>query len=58
MAPAAHVTEDGWPYGTSMKGEAFGPVRVGCPSVRECQDQEVGVCGLVNRGRGNGIEGF
>jgi hypothetical protein len=33
-------------------GEALGPVKAGCPSVEECQDQEAGVGGLVNRGRG------
>jgi hypothetical protein len=26
-----------------MEGEALGPVKVRCPSVRECQDGEVGV---------------
>jgi hypothetical protein len=32
-----------------MGGEAFGLVRVQCPSIVECQDQEVGVGGLVRR---------
>jgi hypothetical protein len=41
-----------------MGGEALGPVRVLCPSIRECQDQEAGVGGLVSRGRGDGIGGF
>jgi hypothetical protein len=32
-----------------MGGEAFGPVKVLCPSVGECQGQEAGVGGLVRR---------
>ena len=36
----------------SMGGEALGPVKALCPSVGECHGQEVGVGGLVNRGRG------
>ena len=28
-----------------------------CPSIGECQSQEVGVGGLVSRGRGEGIIG-
>jgi hypothetical protein len=39
-----------------MGGEALGPVKVLCPSVRECQGQEVGVCGLVSR-EGGGVFG-
>jgi hypothetical protein len=35
----------GWPCWTSMGGEAFGPVRVQCPSLRECQDWEAQVGG-------------
>jgi hypothetical protein len=34
-----------------MGGEALGPVKVLCPSIGECQGQEVGVGGLVSRGR-------
>jgi hypothetical protein len=41
-----------------MGGEALGPMKVQCPSVGECQDQEVGVGGLVSRGRGERIGGF
>jgi hypothetical protein len=41
-----------------MGGEALGPVKALCPSVEECQGQEVGVSGLVSRGREEGIEGF
>jgi hypothetical protein len=39
-------------------GEALGLVKVLCPSIRECQGQEVGVGGWVNRGRGKGIGDF
>ena len=38
----------------SMWGEALGPVKVICPSIRECQGHEVGVGGLRSRGRGRG----
>jgi hypothetical protein len=48
----------GWPCRTSMGGEAPGPLKPQCPSVGECQDREVGVGGLVSRGRGYGIGGF
>ena len=41
-----------------MGGEALGPVKALCPSVGECQVQEVGVVGLVSRGRGEWIVGF
>lgn len=40
-----------------MRGEAPGPLKAQCPSVRECQAKEVGVRGLVSRGRENGIRG-
>jgi hypothetical protein len=39
-----------------MGGEALGPVKALSPSVGECQGQEVGVGGLVSRGREKGIE--
>jgi hypothetical protein len=41
-----------------MGGEALGPVKVLCLSVRECQGQEVGVGELVSRGRREWIGGF
>jgi hypothetical protein len=43
-----------------MGGEAFGLVKVLCPSIRECQGQEKGVSGLESRGRekGEGMGGF
>jgi hypothetical protein len=40
-----------------MGGEALGPVKVLCPNIDECQGQEVGVGGLVIRGRGMGKPG-
>jgi hypothetical protein len=41
-----------------MGGEAFGPVKDQCPGVGECQDREVGVGWLVNRGKRYRIVGF
>jgi hypothetical protein len=41
-----------------MGGEALGPVKVLCPSIGECQGQEVGVGGLLSRGKGERIEDF
>jgi hypothetical protein len=38
-----------------MRGEALGLVKAQYPSVEECQDREVGVGGLVGKGRGFGI---
>jgi hypothetical protein len=38
-----------------MGGEALGPVKVICPSIGACQDQEAGMARLVNR---EGMEGF
>ena len=35
-----------------MRGEALGLVKARCPSVGEYQAREVGVGGLVSRGRG------
>jgi hypothetical protein len=34
-----------------MVGEALGPVKVLCPSLGECQSQDVGVGVLGSRGR-------
>ena len=39
-----------------MGREALGPVKA--PQCRQMSGQEVGVGGLVSRGRGNGIESF
>jgi hypothetical protein len=43
-----------------MGGEVLGPVKVLCPSMGECQGQEVGVDGLVIRRKeeGSGGRGF
>jgi hypothetical protein len=41
-----------------MREEALGPVKVLCPSVGECQGQEVRVGGLVSRGKEEGIGSF
>jgi hypothetical protein len=41
-----------------MGGEAFGPIKALCPSIGEFQGQEVGVGGLVSRGRGQGMGVF
>jgi hypothetical protein len=41
-----------------MGGEALGPLKALCPSVGECQGQEVGEGGLVSRGRRERIGGF
>jgi hypothetical protein len=54
MALAAYVAQDGWPSWSTMGGKALGPLKVLCPVHGECQGQEVGVGGLVNRGRGRG----
>jgi hypothetical protein len=53
MALAAYVAENG------LVGHLWEerPL-VLCPSIGECQDQEAGVNGLVNRGRGEGDMGF
>jgi hypothetical protein len=40
-----------------MGGKALSPVKVICSSIGDCQGQEVGVGGLVSRGRGKGIGG-
>jgi hypothetical protein len=41
-----------------MGREALGPEKAQCHSVEEFQDREVGVGGLVNRGKGDGIGGL
>jgi hypothetical protein len=56
MALAAYVAED--ENQSSMGREALGPVKVLCPSIRECQGQEVGVGRLGSRGRREGIGDF
>ena len=51
------ICSRGWPIRPSMGGEAFGLVKIICPSTGECQGQEVGVGGL-GTGQGEGIGGF
>jgi hypothetical protein len=41
-----------------MGGEALGPVKVLCLSIGEGQDQEVGVGGLMSRGKQEGMGVF
>jgi hypothetical protein len=41
-----------------MRREALSPVKAQCPSVRECHDRDMGVGGLVSRGKGDGIGVF
>jgi hypothetical protein len=41
-----------------MRGEALGLVKALCLSVGECQNREVGVGGLVSKGKRDGIGGF
>ena len=45
------LSKDGLVGHQSMGGEALGPVKALCSSVGECQGQEIGVSGLVTRGR-------
>jgi hypothetical protein len=52
------ICSRGWPYWTTIGGETLGPVKALWPSVEECEDREVGVDGLENRGSGGGIGGF
>jgi hypothetical protein len=39
-----------------MGGETFGTVKILCPSIGECEGQEVGIGGLVSRGSQEGIQ--
>ena len=41
-----------------MGGEALGHVKALSPSVWKCQDQEVGVGGLMSRKSGEEVESF
>ena len=42
----------------SMGGEALGPVKVLCPSIKECLGQETGVSELETRAKGERIGDF
>jgi hypothetical protein len=46
------------PCAPPMGGEALGSMKVLCPSIWECQDQEAGVGELGNRGEGEGMGAF
>jgi hypothetical protein len=48
------ICNRGWPSRSSMGGEALGPVKARCPSVVECQGQEVGVGGSRRKREGIG----
>jgi hypothetical protein len=52
------ICSRGWPSHSSMEGEALGPVKVLCPSIGDCLDQEAGMGGLGSRGRGERIGNF
>jgi hypothetical protein len=54
----SRICSRGWPYLASVRGETLGPEKAQSHSVRKCQDREVGVGGLVSRGRGAGIGGI
>jgi hypothetical protein len=41
-----------------MGGEARGLVKILCPNIGECQDQEAAVGGLRSRRMGGGYKGF
>jgi hypothetical protein len=43
------ICSRGWPSQPSMGGEALGLAKFICPSIGECQGQEVGVGGLGSR---------
>jgi hypothetical protein len=53
-----HICSRGWPSCSSMGGEALVPVKILCPSIGKSRDQEVGVGGLVSRGRREGMRVF
>jgi hypothetical protein len=55
---SSYICSRAWPSQSSVGGETFGPVKVLCPSIGECQGQEVSVGRLVSRGRMEGIGGF
>jgi hypothetical protein len=52
------ICSTGWPSLSSMGGVALGPVKVLCPSIGECQGQEVGVGGWGSRRRWGADRGF
>jgi hypothetical protein len=57
MAPTGYVAEDDL-VGHQWEERPLVLWKAQCPSVGEYQDRDVGVGGLVNRGRGDGVRGF
>jgi hypothetical protein len=61
---SSHMCSRGWPFWTSMGGQALGLVKAQCFSVGECQGGEVGVSRWVgehphrSKGKGYEIGGF
>ena len=49
---SSYICSRGWPWWSSMGGEALGPVKVLCPSIGECQGLEVEVGWLLSRRQG------
>jgi hypothetical protein len=57
VALVEYVAEDDL-VGHQWGGEALGLVKILCPSVGECQGQEMGMGGLGHRRRREGIGDF
>ena len=55
---SSSICSRGWPSQSSMGAEALSSVKVLCPSIWECQGQEVGVGWLVSRRRGDEVGVF
>jgi hypothetical protein len=55
---SSYICSRGWPSRSSMGGDALGPVKVLCPSMGECQDQEWEWVGWCEQGEGGGDRGF
>jgi hypothetical protein len=51
------ICSRGWPSWPSMEGEGLGLVKVLCPSIGVCQEQEAGMGGLGRRERIGGFSG-
>jgi hypothetical protein len=48
------ICSRGWPNWPSVGGETLGLAKILCPSIGECQGQEVGMYGLGSRGKRRG----
>jgi hypothetical protein len=55
---SSHICNRGWPCWTSVGGEVLCPLKALYPSIWECQNREVGIGGLVSRGRKDRRGGF